>query len=76
MKRSLWFLVLWLAGCTVTPPPGITSVTGFDLNRYLGQSPFRSDSVFSARPPRHTAHQSLSTSQALTIAASEPRAFP
>jgi apolipoprotein D and lipocalin family protein len=36
MKKSLWFLALWLAGCAVAPPPGVTPVTGFDLDRYLG----------------------------------------
>ena len=37
MKRSLWFLVLWLAGCALAPPPGVTPITGFDLDRYLGR---------------------------------------
>jgi apolipoprotein D and lipocalin family protein len=37
MKRSLWFLVLWLSGCAIAPPSGITPVTDFDLDRYLGR---------------------------------------
>lgn len=37
MKRSLWFLMLWLVGCTIAPPPGVTPITRFELNRYLGR---------------------------------------
>lgn len=37
MKRCLLLLVLWLAGCTVAPPSGVTPITGFDLDRYLGR---------------------------------------
>jgi apolipoprotein D and lipocalin family protein len=37
MKRSLLFMLVWLVGCAVAPPPGITPVTGFDLDRYLGR---------------------------------------
>jgi len=36
VKRSLLFLMVWLAGCAVAPPPGVTPITGFELNRYLG----------------------------------------
>lgn len=37
MKRSLWLLVLGLVGCAVAPPSGVTPITGFDLDRYLGR---------------------------------------
>jgi apolipoprotein D and lipocalin family protein len=37
VKRGLLFLIGWLAGCAVAPPPGVTPITGFDLNRYLGR---------------------------------------
>ena len=36
MKKLLFLLVWWLGGCAVAPPPGVTPVTGFELNRYLG----------------------------------------
>jgi apolipoprotein D and lipocalin family protein len=37
LKRGLLFLALWLAGCAVAPPRGVTPITGFDLDRYLGR---------------------------------------
>ncbi|MDQ5908569.1 MAG: Outer rane lipoprotein Blc [Pseudomonadota bacterium] len=36
VKKFLLLLVCWLGGCTVAPPDGVTPITGFDLNRYLG----------------------------------------
>ena len=36
MKKLLFLLAWWLGGCSVAPPPGVTPVTGFELNRYLG----------------------------------------
>lgn len=36
MKNSLLFMLVWLAGCAIAPPLGITPVTGFDRDRYLG----------------------------------------
>lgn len=37
MRIGLVWLLLALGGCAVAPPGGITPVTGFDLNRYLGK---------------------------------------
>ena len=37
VKRSLLFLVLWLAGCAIAPPPGVTPIADFDLDRYWGR---------------------------------------
>jgi len=37
MKKLVLSLLLWLTGCAVAPPEGVTPVTGFELNRYLGQ---------------------------------------
>jgi len=36
MKKLLILLVWWLGGCAVAPPSGVTPITGFDLDRYLG----------------------------------------
>ena len=36
MKKLLFLLVWWLGGCAVAPPAGVTPITGFELNRYLG----------------------------------------
>lgn len=38
MKHSLFALLLLLAGCA-GKPEGITPVSGFELNRYLGTWP-------------------------------------
>lgn len=35
MKKLLLSLLL-LVGCAVAPPSGVTPITGFDVNRYLG----------------------------------------
>lgn len=35
MKRLIFGLLIWLAGCA-SLPPGVTPVTGFELPRYLG----------------------------------------
>jgi len=37
MKKKWLALLLLLTGCAVAPPEGVTPVTGFELNRYLGQ---------------------------------------
>lgn len=37
MKRIVLSLVLVLGGCAVAPPSGVTPITGFELNRYLGK---------------------------------------
>lgn len=37
MKRLLLWIALLLGGCAVAPPSGVTPVTGFELNRYLGK---------------------------------------
>lgn len=37
MKKLALLLSLWLGACAVAPPPGVTPVTGFELNRYLGK---------------------------------------
>lgn len=37
MKKLLFSFLCLLGGCAVAPPEGVTPVTGFDLNRYLGQ---------------------------------------
>lgn len=37
MKKLVLSLLLWLGACAVTPPEGVTPITGFDLNRYLGR---------------------------------------
>ena len=36
MKKLLLSLVLLLSSCAVAPPAGVTPITGFDVNRYLG----------------------------------------
>ena len=36
MKKLLLSLALLLSGCAVAPPSGVTPITGFDVNRYLG----------------------------------------
>jgi apolipoprotein D and lipocalin family protein len=36
--KKLWLAwVLLLCGCAVAPPAGVTPVTGFELERYLGK---------------------------------------
>ncbi len=37
MKKLLLSLLMLLGGCAVAPPSGVTPITGFDVNRYLGQ---------------------------------------
>jgi len=37
MKKLLLCLVLLLGGCAVAPPPGVTPITAFELDRYLGK---------------------------------------
>jgi apolipoprotein D and lipocalin family protein len=37
MRKIVLFLVWWIGGCSVAPPPGVTPITGFDLDRYLGR---------------------------------------
>jgi apolipoprotein D and lipocalin family protein len=37
MKKIWLSWVLLLCGCAVAPPSGVTPVTGFELNRYLGK---------------------------------------
>ncbi|MCC8988506.1 MAG: lipocalin family protein [Candidatus Contendobacter sp.] len=37
MKKLLFSLILLFGGCATAPPSGITPITGFELNRYLGQ---------------------------------------
>jgi apolipoprotein D and lipocalin family protein len=37
MKKLLLCLVLLLVGCAVAPPSGVTPITGFELDRYLGK---------------------------------------
>ena len=37
MKKLLLSLILLFGGCATAPPSGITPITGFELNRYLGQ---------------------------------------
>jgi apolipoprotein D and lipocalin family protein len=37
MKKLLLSLALLISGCATAPPSGVTPITGFELNRYLGQ---------------------------------------
>lgn len=37
MKKWLFSLLIALGGCAVAPPSGVTPITGFELDRYLGQ---------------------------------------
>jgi apolipoprotein D and lipocalin family protein len=37
MKKLVFLLIWLLVGCAVAPPDGVTPITGFELNRYLGQ---------------------------------------
>ncbi len=37
MKKTLLSLFLLLGGCAVAPPSGVTPITGFELDRYLGR---------------------------------------
>lgn len=37
MKKLLLLVALLLGGCAVAPPDGVTPITGFELNRYLGK---------------------------------------
>ena len=37
MKMMILSLLLLLGGCAVAPPSGVTPITGFELNRYLGK---------------------------------------
>jgi apolipoprotein D and lipocalin family protein len=37
MKMMILSLLLVLGGCAVAPPSGVTPITGFELNRYLGK---------------------------------------
>ncbi|MCK7477231.1 MAG: lipocalin family protein [Candidatus Moduliflexus flocculans] len=37
MKKIVLSLLLLLGGCAVAPPSGVTPITGFELERYLGQ---------------------------------------
>ena len=37
MKKLLLCLVFLFGGCAVAPPSGMTPITGFELNRYLGK---------------------------------------
>jgi len=37
MKMIVLSLLLVLGGCTVAPPSGVTPITDFELNRYLGK---------------------------------------
>lgn len=37
MKKLVLLLSLWIGACAVAPPPGVTPVTGFELDRYLGK---------------------------------------
>ena len=37
MKMIVLSLLLVLGGCAVAPPSGVTPITGFELNRYLGK---------------------------------------
>ena len=37
MKKMVLSLLLLLGGCAVTPPSGVTPITDFELDRYLGK---------------------------------------
>ena len=37
MKKMLLSLWMLLGGCAVAPPSGVTPITGFELDRYLGK---------------------------------------
>ncbi|MDG4551379.1 MAG: lipocalin family protein [Candidatus Contendobacter sp.] len=37
MKKTLLSLWVLLAGCAVAPPSGVTPISGFELDRYLGK---------------------------------------
>ena len=37
MKNLLLLFAVLLGGCAVAPPSGVTPITGFELNRYLGK---------------------------------------
>ena len=37
MKKILLSLWMLLGGCAVAPPSGVTPITGFELDRYLGK---------------------------------------
>ena len=37
MKKMMFSLCLLLGGCAVAPPSGVTPITGFELDRYLGK---------------------------------------
>ncbi len=37
MKKLLLFMTLLVGGCAVAPPSGVTPVSDFELNRYLGR---------------------------------------
>ncbi len=37
MKMIVLSLLLVLGGCAMAPPSGVTPITGFELNRYLGK---------------------------------------
>ena len=37
MKKLLLSFILLFGGCATAPPSGVTPITGFELNRYLGQ---------------------------------------
>ncbi|CDH43983.1 lipocalin family protein [Candidatus Contendibacter odensensis] len=37
MKKLLLSLLMMLGGCAVAPPAGVIPITGFELDRYLGQ---------------------------------------
>ena len=37
MKKMMFSLCLLLGGCAVAPPSGVKPITGFELDRYLGQ---------------------------------------
>lgn len=36
MRKIALFLIGWIGGCAVAPPPGVTPITGFDPDCYLG----------------------------------------
>ena len=61
MKKLLLAMFLLLSGCATSPPPGVTPITGFALNRYLGQwyEIARLDHAFERGLSNVSAHYSL-----------------
>ncbi len=69
MKKLLLSLALLISGCATAPPSGVTPITGFELNRYLGQwyEIARLDHPFERGLSNIGAHYSLRDDGGLTV---------